>query len=316
MSSVTHTSGNYIVDRRLSYAQAAFDAEDWQTAIDVLEQTLEEEPHFVPVLILLARALIASEKPLSEIKHQTVVNYMNTALEIDPQDPLGARLILTQLGETQGDQALSNAFIAGLFDQYASRFDHHLVHDLHYRAPQVLLEALQKAFLKDQKPFTFSHVLDVGCGTGLMGEVLRPCARHMIGCDLSEKMIAQARTKQCYNDLHVDDIHTFLSNMPEESADLIVAADVLVYVGALTHFSALSFNVLSKGGYLAFTLQSYPDHFAAPYHLGEDQRYSHQRDYSVLELMKSGFQIVSCEETSTRHDRGQAVAGLVIIAQK
>jgi predicted TPR repeat methyltransferase len=52
-------------------------------------------------------------------------------------------------------------------------------------------------------------VLDLGCGTGLSGQALRPLARRLTGVDLSPAMIDARRTRTVYDVLTVAEITAF-----------------------------------------------------------------------------------------------------------
>ena len=75
-------------------------------------------------------------------------------------------------------------------------------------------------------------ILDLGCGTGGAGAWLKDYARSLTGVDLSENMIALARKKLLYQDLHVQSLNEYLQTSVKKF-DLVVASDVLSYVGAL-----------------------------------------------------------------------------------
>ena len=75
-------------------------------------------------------------------------------------------------------------------------------------------------------------ILDIGCGTGGAGAWLKDYARSMVGVDLSEKMVQLARKKMLYQELHVQPLNSYLDGCTS-TFDLVVAADVLSYVGDL-----------------------------------------------------------------------------------
>lgn len=64
---------------------------------------------------------------------------------------------------------------------------------------------------QQQQP-QWSHCVDLGCGTGLMGPLLRPHTRHLSGVDLSQGMVQKARERGCYDDLSVDELGKYLSD--------------------------------------------------------------------------------------------------------
>ena len=98
---------------------------------------------------------------------------------------------MRSLGEKSVPDTLPPAYVARLFDDYAWRFDKHLIKNLGYRAPALIAEALS-GVASDRR---FASALDLGCGTGLMGEALRDRTDHLTGVDLSQAMIAKARER-------------------------------------------------------------------------------------------------------------------------
>ena len=115
------------------------------------------------------------------------------------------------------------------------------------------------------------QVVDLGCGTGLCAPLFRPLARYMVGIDLSPGMLAIARQQRghLYDALlQGDGAETLLSLSASElrrrsrgspstggSVDLVLAADVFVYVGELERTMRACAHVLRVGGLLAFTVE-------------------------------------------------------------
>jgi predicted TPR repeat methyltransferase len=140
--------------------------------------------------------------------------------------------------------------ISGLFDRYADQFDQHLVDKLDYHVPELIVEAVAGA----DRP-EFLDILDLGCGTGLCGPLLRPMAKSLIGVDASPEMIKKAQARLVYDRLEVADIVDYLQKSLT-GYDLLVAADVLVYLGDLTPFFQSASTALRPGGLLAFSVES------------------------------------------------------------
>ena len=121
--------------------------------------------------------------------------HYQAALRLDPTDET-SRYMLACL-ENKPNHAYNRApqqYISALFDEYADKFDHHLVEHLKYQTPQLLMQqlrALNILVIPDQS----QSILDLGCGTGIMGKMLKPFAQKLIGVDLSEKMLEQAQAK-------------------------------------------------------------------------------------------------------------------------
>ena len=56
-----------------------------------------------------------------------------------PNDEKTRFWIAAMSGDAAAMQAMPADLVAGLFDQYADKFDNHLVHALQYRTPQLLM---------------------------------------------------------------------------------------------------------------------------------------------------------------------------------
>src|SRR6185437_13438150 len=130
-----------------------------------------------------------------------------------------------------------DAYVKHLFDEYALRFESHLVEELRYRAPEDLLSAVLQVRpeAKAGEGGALWDVLDLGCGTGRCGELFRPYARRMVGVDLAPNMIEISRKRgggRIYDELLNSHILAALERY-REAFDILVAADVFIYVGAL-----------------------------------------------------------------------------------
>ena len=91
----------------------------------------------------------------------------------------------------------SNAFVEKTFDTFAASFEAKL-QSLAYRAPDIVAATLADTGLAANGRL---EILDIGCGTGLCGPLLRPYASRLIGVDLSAGMLAHAEEKNVYTDL-------------------------------------------------------------------------------------------------------------------
>ena len=194
------TSGDLIADRRFAYAKAAADEGDWSVAVELFEQTLERAPNWAAAWFALGEA----REKLGDL--DTAARAFNATLEADPFDAQGARARLALIGRGDAPAVLPQAYVARLFDDYAPRFDAHLTKNLGYRAPALIADALS-----DIAPGRrFASALDLGCGTGLMGEALRGRVDRLVGVDLSAAMIAKAAERNVYDELVVDDATTLM----------------------------------------------------------------------------------------------------------
>src|SRR5690606_25849867 len=152
-----------------------------------------------------------------------------------------------KLAALRGDPAPESApaeYVAGLFDQYAEEFDAHLTGELGYQTPQRLREPFDGL----AGGATGLRVLDLGCGTGLSGLVFRDCAAHLAGVDLSPRMLDKARGRGIYDELHCADLVQALER-PGPDWDLMLAADVFVYLGDLGAVLRAAARALRPGGW-------------------------------------------------------------------
>jgi predicted TPR repeat methyltransferase len=301
------SSGDLRADRRYEYARAAFDEGDFEAAAGLARQVLELAPGFAAAHALLGRALAALGRG-----DEAVVPFQQ-ALALEPDDALGVRLDLARLGGVPPEAAISEGYVRALFDDYAPQFERHLVESLRYRGPDLIADALRRAASKRFRAFHFRHALDLGCGTGLMAQALQGVAEGIEGVDLSPRMLAKAAKTKLYAALHEGELVAFLARREAGEADLVVAADVFVYLADLAPAVRESHRVLARDGFLAFTVQA---HGGEGVILGEDARYAHGEGYVRATLADAGFKLVLLEAVSTREDRGKPVPGLLVVAER
>jgi len=194
------------------------------------------------------------------------------------------------------------AYVEQLFNSYAQGFDEHLVQRLRYCAPQVLAEGLQRLTAG-----RFKHALDVGCGTGLCAEPLGPLVERLDGVDLSAGMLDKARTLGRYTELVQADVVAHLRQTPYRH-DLIVAADVFIYVGALEATFSCMARSLTEGGVCCFSVEACDD--GSDYVLRQSLRYAHSAAYLQRLAHTHGLQLVALETHPLRHDEREPVKGL------
>jgi predicted TPR repeat methyltransferase len=156
-------------------------------------------------------------------------------------------------------------------------------------------------------------MLDLGCGTGLAGEAFRPFVARLAGVDLSPGMVEQARAKRLYDRLEAAELVQFLRGEPADSYDLVLAADVFVYVADLAPALVGMARVLRPDGLLAFTVET---HEGEGVRLAQTLRYAHSRDYVRTVLADAGLKSLRISETSVRTENGVPVPGLLMIATK
>lgn len=299
------SSNDLLADRRFAWAAALTAEGDHAAAADLLAQVVERVPAWAPGWAALADARERTDAPDEALAAWTRV------AALDRDGTLGAALHCARL-RAETPKTMPAAYVRAVFDDYAPRFDRHLVDTLHYRAPEVLAQALDRVAPGRR----FRRTLDLGCGTGLMGRALEGRCAEIDGIDLSPAMVEIARRAGIYASLDVVSLDDALSDSTEGGYDLVTAADVLVYVGDLSPAFAGVHRALERGGLFAFTLQAIEDpaQGAPPFVLGPQMRFSHTPDYARAMLADTGLGLRSLERGSTRTETGRPVPGLIAIA--
>ncbi len=232
-------------------------------------------------------------------------------LSIDPDNSTAQHLLAACSGEDIPDRA-SDAFVAETFDIFAGSFDE-VLKRLEYRAPELILSAVKSLLNEPNNQLT---ILDAGCGTGLLGILIRDYARHLVGVDLSKGMIDKAKGRSIYHELEIAELTEFMLQK-SGAFDLIASADTLCYFGDLSKVFHAVAEALSKKGFFIFTLEEIIN--ATPeetYRLNPHGRYSHTQDYVNNALTDAGLRVESITTDTLRNEGGAPVMGLVITASK
>ena len=194
-------------------------------------------------------------------------------------------------------------YVEALFDDYAADFQSHVVETLGYRGFEVLLKPLLGTGKR------YRHVLDLGCGTGLCGQLIAPQADAIDGVDVSSAMLEQARKLGVYRELIHADLGEFLAATALRP-DLILAADVFIYVGDLAGIFRSARRILEPGGCLAFTVELAEE--GKDIQLLSSLRYAHSEAYVRRLADENRFTGVRISEAPIRHDQTAPIRGLYI----
>ncbi len=219
------------------------------------------------------------------------------------------RYYLASVSEETVPETAPAAYVQALFDDYAAEFDNHLVKVLGYRAHTVLVQHLQTL-----APGPFVSGLDLGCGTGLSGPLLKPLCRRLLGVDLSSAMLDQARGLGLYDELRQADIVQHLRSSTERH-DLVVATDVFIYVGELTPTFTELQRLMPTGGVFCFSAEETHSNHSG-FELLPSLRYAHSENYLRQLAEQTGFDWVALRREPVREDQKQAVDGLFVYLRR
>ena len=300
------SSGDLMADRRYEFARDLQLKGDLVAAADLLLQATELAPNFASAWFTLGEI----REKLGE--REPAIAAFRRARAADPGDRHGAGLRLMRLGAEQV-AAMPSAYVQVLFDQYAPRFEAALVGDLGYRGPALLFKAVLSVRAAARKPAFFKRAIDLGCGTGLAAAAFAKNVDHFIGIDLSPRMIEKARLTSLYAELEVDDMLNGLRSKPDASADLILAADAMVYVADIAPVLVEAQRVLVTGGLLAFTTET---HDGEGVILGAGLRYAHSADHVRASVEGAGLRLSHLDDLSARNEDNVPAPGLVAVAMK
>ncbi len=301
MKPLQASSGDVLADRRADYAEMLYASGDHAAAAELMLGALELAPDWAMGWFRLGEM----EEAAGTL--DSAAQAWRMALKLEPEDRPGAALKLALIGKAPQADAPPSAFVEALFDQYADSFDTSLVEKLDYCVPELLVQAIQA-----QGGQRYGLALDLGCGTGLMGERLRPFVDRLEGFDISAEMLRMAKSKDIYDRLEKADLQDFDYAGPK--AGLVTAADVFMYVGALDGVVKTIAALLAPGGLFAFSVEKLAD--GRDFALQPSRRYAHSRVYVEAMLAANGLSVLSLEEKTIRQDRNEPVLGLIVVARR
>ena len=310
-------------------------------AEDYFKRAMNVDPYDESSLFTLA-CILKDKK-----KYSAAAILLRELLELNPEHSQAPFLLSLMLGDTPDCAPAS--YVADLFDHYCTNgYDAHMLDSLSYAVPDLLYDRIVDALegggaTTDHKSLRYAKlksgtVIDLGCGTGLCARRLQQdiCAdARFLGCDLSTAMVLAAQELQAkdgeralYESVAVADCVQFLHGLETRSADLVIAGDVLVYIGSLTALFQEVKRVLKPGAMFAFTVETLDesvtpppsltaytleDRIAKGFILHEDLRYAHTKEYVKNEAKKQYFIFRSEEDVILRYSENQPVKGFAFL---
>lgn len=271
-------------------------------AENICTQGLEANPDNVALLCGLGK--IVSE--LGDAKR--ALQLFQKAGEIEPGNA-EIEYLIAAFGQDDASYVEKQKYIAKLFDGYAESFDSHLADQLEYHVPELIHQAALGVLVEDQ---TSLDILDLGCGTGLCGACFQSIANSLTGVDLSPLMIEKTRQRAIYKTLHQEDIVDVLERS-ENAYDLVVAADVFIYVGDLSAVFSGCKKALREGGMLVFSVESVDGQV---YRLRASGRYGHSEGYILDMATANDFVISTVREITVRKEGNKPIPGQIFVLVK
>ena len=192
----------------------------------------------------------------------------------------------------KGDNIANNKiFTEQLFDNFADNYEV-VMQNLDYSAPLAIRRIAGNLE---------GRIVDLGCGSGLVGVAVKKASNYLIGVDISEQMLKKAANKNIYSELIKSDIIEFLTT--RQDYDWLIAADVLCYMGDLHQFFALS-----KNKNLIFTIE-YSDN--ENFQIQNNGRFKHNPSYIEHLLALNQYNEITKEEIILRTENQEQVKGII-----
>lgn len=279
--------------------------------ISVQLGNLQEAVYYYQQVIHIDAAHLEAQQNLGFIflvtkNKQAALKHFSEVLRLQPDNKAVSHTIhiLTQDRQVRHSP---KEYIQSLFDSYADHYDQHLTKALHFQVPQLLRDAFENIAGHHYR----GAVLDVGCGTGLSGALFKPFATHLSGVDLSFNMLALAKQKHIYDDLYQADIASFLKEHKAQY-DVVVASDVLVYMGDLSDIFSSFRAAIKPTGHVVFNAEISK---TENYELTESGRFIHTKDYLDALIAENGFMILYYDTGVLRMQDQESVLGHVYVLQ-
>ncbi|MGO7157555.1 methyltransferase [Rhizobium leguminosarum] len=302
------SSGDVIADRRADYARMLEEGGEPEAAAELMEQALELVPAWAAGWYRLATYLEKAGRG------EAAIEAYRRTLALGPDDIFGAALKLALLGDGAVPDRPPSRYVERLFDDYADRFESALVEKLDYSVPQKLAALIASTGRR------YELAVDLGCGTGLLGPEIRANVDRLEGFDLSQNMLAKAAEKHVYDSLAqadlslAPDLSVVFADAARHRADLVTAADVLMYLGNLESVFAIVGELAASGADIAFSVEDAGE--GDGFHLAPSLRYAHSESYVRMLLARHGFQILKTVKSVIRKDGGKPVSGILFLTQK
>jgi len=272
------------------------------TAVTILQKAISLCPSLSDAHHNLAILYLRQENRTDALRH------FQTALELDPNNTTASHMVSALTGNSS--LTAPPEYIRQLFDQYAADYDTQMKTALNYQAPFALRSAIGCLLGEKLKP---GRVLDLGCGTGLVGVYCRDLALELVGVDISEKMLEKAKELMAYESLVNSDITAYLEKKDILPFDLIIASDVLVYYGSLDFLFSLISTQLSFDGLFAFTTEILT--VDQDYQLQSTGRFAHSEAYLLTLAAKYALSVRYHDTLTIREQNGHAIQGQLFILQ-
>jgi predicted TPR repeat methyltransferase len=269
-------------------------------AVNALEKALAVDNRYTDAYVNLAIAL-QSQGDVSG-----AMRLYERAAALDPGNESAAHMLAALRGELT--DAAPAEHVTRLFDEYASRFDHHLVQTLGYSMPWLMRDEIVRLLGPDAH---FNRVIDLGCGTGLAGAAFRPLSGILAGVDLSPRMLERAGERNIYDELQLGDVVVVLKES-RSRYDLFLCADVVPYMGNIEPLFSAVGSHSEDGALFVFSTELFS---GVGFLLVPSGRYAHSQAYLRGIACSNGFSVVTMRTENLRRQGERWTPGDLVVLQ-
>ena len=260
------------------------DIGEYEEALGLFFNAFNQRPETGEFSVNIAETLtlLHGQKPETAVK--IAQNWHRQA----PDNAFAVHICAALQGKLENEN--NQIYVEKLFDNFADNYE-------------LVLQKLDYGVVRSLRNFTGpveGTLVDLGCGTGLAGLAYQAAGTRLVGVDISEKMLAQARKKGIYKELIKADIVSWLLQKPQ--ADAFVAADVFNYIGRLE-------SVIDAAAPIKLAFSTEDDHSVDTCRLTPSGRFAHNPEYVEKLLQKAGYHRIERQSSVLRTENGQPVKG-------
>jgi len=282
------------------------DKDDSANAFACFQRVVDINPQYAPVHNLLGDYYRAQQQ------HEKANAHYHRCLDLLETDLYGVQLKLAHFEKGELPSRSPDNLIVESYESKASNWDQDVNRaTMEFLGPQIIKSELDRLYPEANRP-TGLNIVDLGCGTGLCGEYLKPLATSLDGVDLSPHMLKIATEKKLYNTLHCKEILNFLQENASRY-DLITASGVIIFFGQLEKLHQLIFSQLNKNGIFIYT--AYVSR-ASDITIRSNLHFSHSEKYLRECADQTSLKIEFLQEIIHEYDYGEAQKGFLVTLRK
>lgn len=268
------------------------DLEDYQQALGLFFNAYAITPMRTEYSVNIAETLTLLYRQDAE----TAAAIADTWIAMAPDDVFAKQVSAAFKGEKLED---SKIYSEKLFDNFADNYEL-VLEKIAYNLP---------SRIRDLAGDVKGTIVDLGCGSGLVGQALKTSENQIIGIDVSKKMLEAAAKKHVYSKLLKADIVAYCKqNIKALTPSLVIAADVFCYIGNLAPILTTL-----QGQKLIFSVEVLDED--GDYKLNEAGRYRHTPQYVETLLQQNSFNSFEKFEITLRQENGADVNGLIYVTK-